>query len=270
MSGRASRVSRGGALLAASLVALLLIVSALVVVRFVGSSSTRATEPDARLPAPAEPAFAIPEPEPLAGREHVASWSTVTRAVPVRDAPRADARTISFVSARTPERTANVVLVEDRAKDAQGRLWILVRVPALPENVTGWVPRTALGASEFVRTRLVVDLDELEARLLLDGREVFTAEIGIGRPAWPTPAGEFYVRSKIRSLSSFYGPLAFGTSAQSAVLTDWPDGGFVGIHGTNAPELLPGRVSHGCIRLRNEDILRLGKLMPVGTPVTIR
>ena len=32
----------------------------------------------------------------------------------------------------------------------------------------------------------------------------------------------------------------------------------------------PGRVSHGCIRLRNRDILRLALLMPVGTPVTIR
>jgi hypothetical protein len=32
----------------------------------------------------------------------------------------------------------------------------------------------------------------------------------------------------------------------------------------------PGRVSHGCVRLRNEDIVRLSRLMPVGTPVTIR
>jgi lipoprotein-anchoring transpeptidase ErfK/SrfK len=29
-------------------------------------------------------------------------------------------------------------------------------------------------------------------------------------------------------------------------------------------------VSHGCIRMRNADILRLGRLMAVGTPVTIR
>jgi lipoprotein-anchoring transpeptidase ErfK/SrfK len=54
------------------------------------------------------------------------------------------------------------------------------------------------------------------------------------------------------------------------VLTDWPAGGFVGIHGTNRPELLPGRVSHGCIRMRNQDILRLARLLPVGTPLTIR
>jgi lipoprotein-anchoring transpeptidase ErfK/SrfK len=53
------------------------------------------------------------------------------------------------------------------------------------------------------------------------------------------------------------------------VLTDGPAGGFIGIHGTDQPQLLPGRVSHGCIRLRNSDIRRLAQLMPVGTPVTI-
>ena len=54
----------------------------------------------------------------------------------------------------------------------------------------------------------------------------------------------------------FYGPLAFGTSARSPTLTDWPGGGYVGIHGTDQPEILPGRVSHGCIRMRNTDILQ--------------
>jgi lipoprotein-anchoring transpeptidase ErfK/SrfK len=70
--------------------------------------------------------------------------------------------------------------------------------------------------------------------------------------------------------SSFYGPVAFGTSARSSVLTDWPAGGFVGIHGTDRPDLIPGRVSHGCIRMQNRDIMRLARLMPVGTPLTIR
>ena len=70
-------------------------------------------------------------------------------------------------------------------------------------------------------------------------------------------------------MSPLYGSVAFGTSARSAVLTDWPGGGFIGIHGTDRPEILPGRVSHGCIRLRNRDIVRLARLMPVGTPVRI-
>ena len=67
----------------------------------------------------------------------------------------------------------------------------------------------------------------------------------------------------------FYGPLAFGTSARSETLTDWPGGGFIGIHGTNRPGILPGRVSHGCVRVPNANIIKLARLMPVGTPLTI-
>jgi len=244
------------------------LVVALVGARF--TSSTAAAEPDgARLPAPSRPAFVIPQPEGLAGAGATSRWTTVARPVTVREAANPAARAIASLSTRTPEDTTNVVLVEGSEVDDEGRLWIAVRVPALPQNVTGWVPRNALGANSFVRTRLVVDVERLSATLLRDGRPIFEAEIGIGAPAYATPTGEFYVRSKLRSLSPFYGPLAFGTSARSAVLTDWPAGGFVGIHGTSRPELLPGRVSHGCIRLRNEDIVELDRLMPVGTPVTI-
>jgi lipoprotein-anchoring transpeptidase ErfK/SrfK len=93
----------------------------------------------------------------------------------------------------------------------------------------------------------------------------------VGQPSWPTPRGEFYIRNQLYGFGNpVYGPIAFGTSARSAILTDWPGGGFIGLHGTNQPSLLPGRVSHGCIRLRNGDILRLARLMPVGTPLTVR
>jgi lipoprotein-anchoring transpeptidase ErfK/SrfK len=144
-------------------------------------------------------------------------------------------------------------------------------LPVLPNGTTGWVPRDALGGYGSVQTELVVDLSELEATLFRAGRAVFSAKVGVGAPAWPTPTGRFYVRNKLLGFDDpFYGPVAFGTSARSAVLTDWPAGGFVGIHGTNRPELLPGRVSHGCIRLRNADILELSRLMPVGSPLVIR
>ena len=100
---------------------------------------------------------------------------------------------------------------------------------------------------------------------------MFRARIGIGARRTPTPAGEFIVRNRLTGFGDpVYGALAFGTTARSATLTDWPGGGFIGIHGTNQPELLPGRVSHGCIRLRDRDIRRLDRRMPVGTPVTIR
>ncbi len=51
---------------------------------------------------------------------------------------------------------------------------------------------------------------------------------------------------------------------------NWPGGGVLGIHGTNDPAHSIGeRVSHGCIRMRNEDIDYLAGLLPLGTPVEI-
>jgi hypothetical protein len=41
------------------------------------------------------------------------------------------------------------------------------------------------------------------------------------------------------------------------------------LHGTNQPETIGRAVSHGCVRLRNQDIARLYETVPVGTPVYI-
>ena len=225
----------------------------------------------AGVPAPVEPAFVPGRPVLLRDSSHISRWAVVRAAVRPRAEPRADARALERLSTRTPEGTTNIVLVLDRRVDAAGDLWIRVLLPALDTDATGWVPRDALGGYGTVRTRLVVDLDALQATLLRDGRPVFRADVGVGKSSWPTPTGEFYVRNRLTGYASpQYGPIAFGTSARSRVLTDWPAGGFVGIHGTDRPDVLPGYVSHGCIRMRNEDILRLARLLPVGTPLTIR
>jgi hypothetical protein len=42
-----------------------------------------------------------------------------------------------------------------------------------------------------------------------------------------------------------------------------------GIHGTDHPETIGQSVSHGCVRMRNEDIERLYPMVAVGTPVYI-
>jgi lipoprotein-anchoring transpeptidase ErfK/SrfK len=222
------------------------------------------------LPAPPASALRVGTPTALGGERNVSLWTTVRRPVTARSAPRAKAAAVARLARTTPEGTANPLLVLGGARDATGRVWVRARLAVLPNGTTGWVPRAALSGYRSLRTRLVVDLERLRATLLRNGRPVWRAPVGIGQAQWPTPRGRFYVRNKlVRYRSAFYGPLAFGTSARSPVLTDWPGGGFVGIHGTNRPELIPGRVSHGCIRMRNPDIERLGRLMPVGTPITI-
>jgi lipoprotein-anchoring transpeptidase ErfK/SrfK len=210
-------------------------------------------------------------PVPLAGPGAISRWAYVLARTTARAAPRYSAKTVGIVPTSTPTGGPNLVRALTEQRDEQGREWVDVALATLPNGTTGWIPRSALDTFQVVRTHLVIDRAALSATLYRNTKEIFHATIGVGRPSAPTPAGEFYVREELRNFGDpFYGPVAFGTNARSAVLTDWPGGGFIGIHGTNEPQLLPGHISHGCIRMRNVDILRLAKLMSLGTPVTIR
>jgi hypothetical protein len=222
------------------------------------------------VPNPAEPAFTVDQPRLLTRGANRSRFAPVSRKVVARTAPRPEAGRVARLATRTEERTTNLVFVLGE-RTVRGRAWVHVRLPVLPNGRTGWVPRDALGGYTFLDTRLVVDRGRFTATLYRGETPIFQAPVGVGTPRSPTPAGEFYVRVKLSGFKDpFYGPVAFGTSARSTTQTDWPGGGYIGIHGTNAPELIPGRVSHGCVRMRNLDILKLSRTMPVGTPLTIR
>jgi lipoprotein-anchoring transpeptidase ErfK/SrfK len=222
------------------------------------------------LPQPIAPAFTPGRPQTLPAMPYLSRWAPVLVAATARRRPDAHSAAVARLATNTPEGTKNIVLVLGRRADRAGRLWVRAALATLPNGRTGWVPRSALGGYGTVETRLVVDLRRLTATLLRRGRPVFHTRVGVGQAQWPTPRGRFYVRNRLtRFAGPTYGPLAFGTSARAAHLTDWPDGGFIGIHGTDQPQLIPGRVSHGCIRMRNADIVALAKLMPIGTPLVI-
>jgi hypothetical protein len=202
--------------------------------------------------------------------DRIARWATVWRRSIVRSAPSSSARAVTTLDTRTSDDTQNIVLVLDGFEVSAVETWYRVRLAILPNNSTGWVRGDSLGRLFTVHTHLYVDRARFTATLKRDGVTVFMTLVGVGRPASPTPRGEFYIRNKLTKFDDpTYGPVAFGTNARSAVLTDWPDGGFVGIHGGAELQFLPGRVSHGCIHMRNAALLKLARLMPVGTPVTV-
>ena len=201
----------------------------------------------------------------------IAHWAVVMRAAVVRAKPGLASRVITKLPTGTTDGTQNDVLVLSRIDISPHQSWYRVRLPILPNNTTGYVQKRDLSPLFTVNTHLYINLGSLTATLKRSGKTVFRTRVGVGKSYWPTPRGEFYIRDKLTNFNNpFYGPIAFGVSARSAVLTDWPGGGYVGIHGTNQPQLIPGRISHGCIRLRNAAIVALSRLMHVGTPVSIR
>jgi hypothetical protein len=223
-------------------------------------------------PGSPNPAGVFPQRRVLSDRgSETYRWAFVRHRTVARTGPSRSARGIMPIAFRTPELYRNAIQVLDEVSYKDGRAWVRIRLAILPNGTTGWVPRGALAPFQKIRTRMVIVQRSLRATLYRRGRPIFSARIGVGQPQTPTPRGEFYVREKLSGYyAPVYGPRAFGLNAKSATLTDWPGGGFVGIHGTNEPQILPGRVSHGCVRMRNSAILRLFRLMPIGTPVSIR
>ena len=177
---------------------------------------------------------------------------------------------IARLHLQTEDGPLETYIALERRVDAVQRAWVRVRIPGRPNGRSGWVRGDDLGPLFAVTTMLRVDRRTLRATLYDRGHRIWTSRVGVGKRSTPTPAGHFWIRSRLRSLGdgSSYGPWAFGTAAYS-VLSDWPGGGVVGIHGTNEPGLIPGRPSHGCVRVPNAQIRRLARLMPVGTPVRI-
>ena len=199
-------------------------------------------------------------------------FAFVDRADVVRAEPSASARKVSKLTRKSPEGTDDLVSVLARTTDDSGRVWLKVSLPVRPNGTTGWVPEAALSELQPINTWLKIDTKAYKLTLIKNGKTVFSARVGVGQKQWPTPKGQFFIRAKLEKFGgagSVYGPVAFITSATSPTLTDWPGGGIVGVHGTNTPGLIPGRISHGCVRLRNADVLKLARLLPVGTPLTI-
>ena len=121
---------------------------------------------------------------------------------------------------------------------------------------------------------------------LYENTKVLTFPVGIGRLDWKTPLGETFIKSKVES-PSWYPPksIILEHEERGEVLPrevkagpDNPlgnfalkldvDGGYL-LHGTNKKYGIGMMVSHGCIRLRNEDIETIFYNTPLGTKVKI-
>ncbi len=114
---------------------------------------------------------------------------------------------------------------------------------------------------------------------------VVTFPVSIGRMDWSTPLGLTRVTAKLTD-PVWYPPASIRAEHESAgnvlppQVPSGPDNplgkyalqlaipGYL-IHGTNKPYGIGMRVTHGCVRMYPEDISRLFREVPVGTPVQI-
>jgi lipoprotein-anchoring transpeptidase ErfK/SrfK len=160
-----------------------------------------------------------------------------------------------------------LVLAARRTVD--GTRWAKILLPKRPNGSTGWVRLDSVKVSE-VEGRIEIDLSAYTLRFFRKGRLVHRFKVGVGQPQNPTPTGVFFSWALLKAPDPQgpYGNYAIGLSGFSPVLSDWPGGGRAAVHGTADPSDRGRKVSHGCVRVYNEDMRKL-RAVPLGTPVLI-
>lgn len=128
------------------------------------------------------------------------------------------------------------------------------------------------------RASALVDVSSRWAFYLLGDEVVAAWEVGVGKEQGSTRLGTYLVGEKQREPMWFQAgrePVPFG-DPENPLGTRWlawnenGKGTSLGFHGTNDPDGVGGRVSQGCVRMRNEDVEVLYEILPRDAEVVVR
>jgi lipoprotein-anchoring transpeptidase ErfK/SrfK len=157
---------------------------------------------------------------------------------------------------------------------------VIVGMAAVTANVMTAPEELAEAAlDDAAAVRLEVDLSQRRLRVLEGGEVTRSYPVAIGKPSYPTPKGSFSIRriiwnprwvppdSKWARDKKPKGPGEPGNPmGRVKIFFSEPD---YYIHGTREVDSLGEAESHGCLRMRNSDVIALAKTVMAagGKPV---
>ena len=136
----------------------------------------------------------------------------------------------------------------------------------MADGVVGPETWNAIGLSseslEYFDSRfsITIGLDTRKLVLREDNNIIKTYNVAVGKPSTPTPIGNWKIIQKTVNPGGAFG------ARWMRINVPW--GGY-GIHGTDEPDSIGNAVSHGCVRLLNENVIELYDIVPLGTAVDI-
>lgn len=142
------------------------------------------------------------------------------------------------------------------------------------QGITGLMLQSV---SELSRPNLVVDLSDRRVYLYRYNEVEKSYPVAIGKPGWETPIGTFAV-DHLDSSPAWKQPITGETIPPGENnplgkrwIGFWSDGVYqIGLHGSSQEYLIGQAVSHGCLRMRNADVLELYEEVDLGTTVVVK
>ncbi len=127
------------------------------------------------------------------------------------------------------------------------------------------------------KPNLVVDLSDRRVYVYRQSTVVASYPIGVGKKGWETPTGTFQVMH-MQHNPAWRHPITgqvFPAGPNSPLglrwIGFWTDGhSHIGFHGTPNADVVGNPVSHGCLRMRNSDVVSLYNHVALGTKVEVQ
>lgn len=124
--------------------------------------------------------------------------------------------------------------------------------------------------------RLVLKLHDRRVYVYQNETVIASYPVAVGKQGWETPTGTYKVIDMKRNpawqhpWNGSIVPPGPDNPLGLRWIGFWTDGrNFIGFHGTPDEKLIGQAVSHGCVRMRNKDIMALYTQVQLGTPVTV-
>lgn len=124
--------------------------------------------------------------------------------------------------------------------------------------------------------RLVLRLKKRRVYVYQGKKVLASYPVAIGKPGWETPKGNFKVIEMLENpgWTNFKTGEVIAPGPNSPLgerwIGFWTDGrDLIGFHGTPNRASVGKAVSHGCVRMYNEDVRKLYEFVKLGTSVTV-
>jgi len=143
-------------------------------------------------------------------------------------------------------------------------LAVLLTPAAIAQQTEAVVPTHA-------KRQVVVSVPDRKLVVIENGAVLKAFAVAVGADVSPSPTGAFEIVTRLTDPTYYHAGVVIPAGTDNPLGPRWVGlnkKGY-GIHGTNMPGSIGKAASHGCIRMRNRDIVQFFAMVSVGDTVEI-
>jgi lipoprotein-anchoring transpeptidase ErfK/SrfK len=157
---------------------------------------------------------------------------------------------------------ANVATIDQKAGASKSKTSETSFAPAAIDH----------SASPAPKRQIIISIADRQLAVIDHGQVLKTYPIAVGARGTPSPDGDFAIINHAKDPTYRHGDKEIAPGKDNPLGTRWMGLSLkgYGIHGTNVQSSVGKAVSHGCFRMRKQDVEELYTLVQVGDTVMVR